>query len=246
MAALFAPTMSALSSGYNVIASILTVDVYQRLIRPQASQKELVRVGRVLTAIIALVVLGLALVVTYFHWMIFNIMVIVWGLFVPPTVMPVLAGLLTRRLSAKGALTAFAGGMVVGVGLLVYNGLMKPGNAMTFESMTILTAIAITAAILAISAIWFPATGEAADRASKFFATLRTSVHSRRRQRHKPHSYRRISNWNDGSGPDHRGLGSVSSYQAEPHYSECGHCAYCRWSRDGLAGMAWARPSSFC
>ena len=46
VAALFAPTMSALSSGYNVIASILTVDVYQRLIRPHASQKELVGVGR--------------------------------------------------------------------------------------------------------------------------------------------------------------------------------------------------------
>jgi Na+/proline symporter len=173
VAALFAPTMSALSSGYNVIASILTVDVYQRLIRPQASQKELVRVGRGLTAIIALVVLGLALAITYFHWMIFNIMVIVWGLFVPPTAMPVLAGLLTRRLSAKGALAGFIGGMVVGLGLLVYNGFKAPGNPMMFEAVTILISIALTAAILAVAAIWFPATGEAADRASKFFATLR-------------------------------------------------------------------------
>lgn len=173
VAALFAPTMSALSSGYNVIASILTVDVYQRLIRPQASQTELVKVGRVLTAIVALLALGLALIITYFHWMLFNILVFVWGLFVPPTVMPVLAGLLTPRLSAKGALAGFIGGLGVGLALLVCNLLTSPANPMNFEAVTIIISSAATVATLAIAAIWFPATGEAAERAEKFFATLR-------------------------------------------------------------------------
>lgn len=45
IAALFAATMSVLSSGYNVVAAVLTVDVHQRLIRPNASQRELVIVG---------------------------------------------------------------------------------------------------------------------------------------------------------------------------------------------------------
>ncbi len=173
VAALFAPTMSALSSGYNVIASILTVDVYRRLIRPHASQQELVNVGRGLTALIALLALGLALVITHFHWLLFNIMVFVWGVFVPPTVIPVLAGLVTQRLSAKGALAAFAGGMGVGLGLLVCNVLIVPANPMNFEAMTIIVASAATLAIIAISAIWFPATGEAAERAAQFFTTLR-------------------------------------------------------------------------
>lgn len=173
VAALFAPTMSALSSGYNVVASILTVDVYQRLIRPHASQQELVNVGRWLTALVALSVLGLALVITYFHWLLFNIMVFVWGLFVPPTVIPVLAGLVTQRLSTKGALAAFAGGMGVGLGLLVCNVLIAPANPMNFEAITIIVAFAATLAIIAISAIGFPVTGEAAERAAQFFATLR-------------------------------------------------------------------------
>lgn len=54
IAALFAATMSVLSSGYNVIAAVLTVDVHQRLIHPGATQRELVVVGRVLTALVAL------------------------------------------------------------------------------------------------------------------------------------------------------------------------------------------------
>jgi hypothetical protein len=63
--------------------------------------------------------------------------------------------------------------MTVGLGLLVYNGLMAPTNHMVFEGVTILISFAATTAIIAIAAIWFPATGEAAERASKFFATLR-------------------------------------------------------------------------
>src|ERR1700722_2998779 len=173
VAALFAATMSALARGYNVIASILTVDVYRRLIRPTASEKELVVAGRWFTAVIALVVLGLALMVAYFHWMIFNIMVIVWGLFIPATVLPVLTGLITRRLSARGALAGYLGGMIVGIGLLVYNRLMAPANHIAFEAITIIVSFGFTTAVLAASAIWFPATGEAADRASRFFLTLR-------------------------------------------------------------------------
>ena len=79
IAALFAATMSVLSSGYNVIAAVLTVDVHQRLIRPQASQKELVIVGRVLTAVVATVALAIALAVTHFHWTIFDTMVTAFG-----------------------------------------------------------------------------------------------------------------------------------------------------------------------
>ena len=129
--------------------------------------------GRGLTALVALLALGLALVFTYFHWLLFNILVFVWGLFVPPTVIPVLAGLVTQRLSARGALAAFVGGTGVGLGLLVCNVLTAPAHPMNFEAMTIIVASAATLAIIAIAAIWFPATGEAAERAAQFFVTLR-------------------------------------------------------------------------
>jgi Na+/proline symporter len=172
IAALFAATMSVLSSGYNVIAAVLTVDVHQRLIHPQASQRELVVVGRSLTALVALFPLGIALAVTYFHWTIFDTMVAAFGFFLPPTVLPVLAGLLSRRLSAGGALAGFTVGIGLGLAFLVYKWIFKPANLSSFQAASIVIPAGITTLVLVVAAYAFPATGEAAERASAFFGRL--------------------------------------------------------------------------
>ncbi len=46
MAAMFSATMAMVSADFNAIASVLTKDVYQRLISPAASERRLVTVGR--------------------------------------------------------------------------------------------------------------------------------------------------------------------------------------------------------
>ncbi len=172
VAALFAATMSVLSNGYNVLSSVLTVDVYQRLLRSRASQRELVMVGRILTGALALIVLALALTVTYFHWTIFDTMVAAFALFVPPTVLPMLAGLVSRRLGARGALAGFAVGMVTGVALALYKWFGAPASPTAFQAVSILACTAATTLVLAAAAVWFPARGEAAERAATFFAAL--------------------------------------------------------------------------
>ena len=53
-----------LSSDYNVCASVLTNDVYRRYVHPDASQKRLVFVGRVMTLLIGLVALGVAMLMS--------------------------------------------------------------------------------------------------------------------------------------------------------------------------------------
>jgi uncharacterized sodium:solute symporter family permease YidK len=179
IAALFAATMSVLSSGYNVIAAVLTVDVHRRLIRPNASQKELVVVGRVLTAVVAMVALAIALAVTHFHWTIFDTMVAAFGFFLPPTVLPILGGLLSRRLSAAGAMAGFFVGIGIGLGLLLYKWTFKPANLSAFQAASILIPAGITALVLVVAAYAFPARGEAAERASQFLARLgRTAIAS--------------------------------------------------------------------
>jgi solute:Na+ symporter, SSS family len=172
IAALFSATMSVLSSGYNVIAAVLTVDVHQRLIHPGATQRELVVVGRILTALVALFPLGIALAVTYFHWTIFDTMVAAFGFFLPPTVLPVLAGLLSRRLSAGGALAGFSVGITAGLAFLVYKWNFKPANLSSFQAASIVIPAALTTLVLAAAAYAFPAKGEAATRASAFFDSL--------------------------------------------------------------------------
>jgi Na+/proline symporter len=172
IAALFAATMSVLSSGYNVIAAVLTVDVHQRLIHPRATQRELMVAGRILTALVALFPLGIALAVTYFHWTVFDTMVAAFGFFLPPTVLPVLAGLLSRRLSAGGALAGFTVGIGVGLGFLIYKWIFKPAALSSFQAASIVIPAVITSLVLVVAAYAFPATGEAAERASAFFDRL--------------------------------------------------------------------------
>jgi len=173
IAALFAATMSVLSSGYNVIAAVLTVDVHQRLIHPKATQRELVVVGRVLTAFVALIPLAIALVITYFHWTVFDTMVAAFAFFLPPTVLPVLAGLVSRRLSARGALAGFVAGIGAGLAFLVYKWVFKPASLSSFQAASLAIPTAITTLVLVVAAYAFPASGEAAERASAFFARLR-------------------------------------------------------------------------
>jgi Na+/proline symporter len=172
IAALFAATMSVLSSGYNVIAAVLTVDVHQRLIHPRATQQELVVVGRIVTGLVALFPLGIALAVTYFHWTIFDTMVAAFGFFLPPTVLPVLAGLVSRRLSAGGALAGFTAGIGMGLAFLVYKWIFKPASLSSFQAASIVIPAGITTLVLLVAAYAFPATGEAAERAAAFFDRL--------------------------------------------------------------------------
>jgi SSS family solute:Na+ symporter len=173
VAALFAATMSVLSSGYNVTAAVLTVDVHQRWVHPGASQHELVVVGRVLTAVVALAALGIGFLVTAYHWTIFSTMVTGFGFFLPPTVLPVLAGLLSRRLSARGALAGFFAGIGIGLVFLMIEWLGHPANLTVFQAASIIVPAVATTLVLVAAARWFPARGEADARAADFFARLK-------------------------------------------------------------------------
>ncbi|MBI4578320.1 MAG: sodium transporter, partial [Planctomycetes bacterium] len=62
IAAMFSATMSMLSGDYNVVASVLTNDVYRRLLRPSAAGRELVLVGRIMTLVVGLLSLGIVFV----------------------------------------------------------------------------------------------------------------------------------------------------------------------------------------
>jgi SSS family solute:Na+ symporter len=63
-ASLIAAFMSTMSTQLNLGASYLVNDLYQRFIKPEASQKELVRAGQIFTVLSAFLGLGLGLVLT--------------------------------------------------------------------------------------------------------------------------------------------------------------------------------------
>ncbi len=121
IAAMFAATMSMLSSDYNVCAGVLTNDVYRRLLRPGASQKQLVLVGRLMTLVVGGFALGAAMLMSAFTGeQLFKYMVTLFGIVTAPVGVPMILGLLSRRVSNLAALWGWFLGIIVGLALLTW------------------------------------------------------------------------------------------------------------------------------
>ncbi len=121
IAAMFAATMSMLSSDYNVCAGVLTNDVYRRLFRQNASEKELVFVGRLATLFIGFFALGIALLMSQGTGEgLFKNMVTLFSIVTAPVGVPMLLGLLSRRVTNRAAVWGWGLGILVGLALLVW------------------------------------------------------------------------------------------------------------------------------
>lgn len=118
IAAMFSATMSMLSSHYNVCAGVITKDVFQRFIRPKASQKTLVMMGRLMTLLMGLGALAVGqLMVGKTGEGLFKTMVTLFGIATAPVALPMMLGLLWRKVSAAAALTGYVAGIAAGLGL---------------------------------------------------------------------------------------------------------------------------------
>ena len=118
IAAMCAATMSTLSGDYNVCASVLTNDVYRRLVRPNASQRELVLAGRLMTLLIGVIGLATAFLMARGKAEdLFRIMVTLFSVATAPVAIPMLLGLVSKRATNRGAILGFICGIVVGLGL---------------------------------------------------------------------------------------------------------------------------------
>jgi len=188
IAAMFSATMSTLSADYNVMASVLTQDVYHRLFDPSASERRLVAVGRLATVLVGSITVGTGvyLVGTAARGL-FEIMVTLFGLFVGPMLIPMLAGLLSRRITWRGAAAGMAGGFITGFGFFLYKLLVlskQPGInpdwlRYDYEAISILTNFAVTmGAMLLVTAVERGRPEEQA-RIAKFFARLETPINLR-------------------------------------------------------------------
>jgi len=120
VAAMFSATMSMLSSDYNACAGVLTNDVYRRLIHKNASQKELVLIGRLMTLLIGVFALAVAFAFGGTSGEdLFRYMVTLFSIATAPVAVPMLLGLLSRRVTNAGAIVGFLSGLAVGVGLFI-------------------------------------------------------------------------------------------------------------------------------
>jgi SSS family transporter len=181
IAAMFSATMSTLSADYNVMASVITEDVYRRLIDPGASQRRLVVVGRLATLAVGALTVGIGmLLITTARRGLFEVMVTVFGLFVGPMLLPTLAGLVSRRLTVRGAAAGIVAGLISGVSLFSYKTWWLAGRPdidpnwlrYDYEAMTIFTNIGVTIGAMVVVTALETVHSDERRRIADFFVRL--------------------------------------------------------------------------
>ncbi len=181
VAAMFSATMATVSADFNAIASVLTQDVYHRLINPAARERTLVTIGRLNTLILGVLTVGLSLWIAFSHHQsLFHLMVTVFGLFIAPTFLPLLAGLTIRRITWRGALAGFIAGLFTGVFTLALktwylphiNSFSVEWTNYTFEGISILLNTAVTILAMWAGSVWWPVNPEERARIDDFFRNL--------------------------------------------------------------------------
>ncbi len=184
LAAMFSATMAAVSGDFNAIASVLTQDVYRRLIRPSAPERRLVSIGRWVTFGLGALTTALSLWIAFRHQQsLFNLMVTALGLFMAPTLLPLLAGLTVRKLNWQGAFAGFLCGLATGAIMLAVKTWWHVagtvfGSTYNFEGVSLLANTAATLLGMVLGTRFFPRTSAESERVDKFFVALDTPVHA--------------------------------------------------------------------
>ncbi|MET3115535.1 SSS family solute:Na+ symporter [Pedobacter sp. CG_S7] len=177
VAAMFAATMSVLSGEYNVTAGVLTKDIYQRVFKSNASDKELLWVGRLMTLFLgALITVGALYVGGYGGA--FEANKLFTGLFAIPMTIPLILGVILKRPSPWGALATVVAGIITGL-------ILNASNAVSWEEGTLIEII-ICVSIFLVSGIKISKDAAYNSRVTAFFKRIKTPL----REDEKP-----IENW---------------------------------------------------
>jgi SSS family solute:Na+ symporter len=114
---LLAALMSSLASVYNACSTLYTMDIYQKS-HPEASEKDLVRVGRIATAIVVLMGMAWIPLMSKIPGGLYNYLQSVQSYLAPPIAAVFLLGVFFKRLNDKGAYAAMVSGFIIGIAKL--------------------------------------------------------------------------------------------------------------------------------
>lgn len=167
LAGLTAATFSSVDSMMNAATTLLTVDVYQKYVNPKASDKQIVRFGRLMILVMVVASIGLALW-TYTPDRTNNFMLKVsaqLSYFTPGIMVAFFVGILWRGASAQAAVIAMAAAPFYGLlSEFVYNNFlgMTPvvaavfGEKLNFMHRVFLTFVLSLTTLIGLSRTAFP------------------------------------------------------------------------------------------
>jgi solute:Na+ symporter, SSS family len=113
VAGLLSALMGSLAGVFNACSTLFTVDLYEKW-NPGASQAQIVRMGRIATAVMVLVALAWIPVIQGAHGL-YNYLQAVQGYLAPPIFVVFFFGVFWKRLNAEGCLWAMLVGFALGI-----------------------------------------------------------------------------------------------------------------------------------
>lgn len=170
IAAMFSATMSSLAGNFNAVAAVIVNELYLKIDRAAGAARKMIA-ARLATVLTGGAVVALTFVMQYAQGAddLFNLSNKVFGVFLPPIAIPMLAGIFIRRLSCRSGIVALVGGIAVGLCVFALGARYAFLREMTWVFP--ITACA-TVALLAAGSVLFPDRRDEAARVDEFFKRL--------------------------------------------------------------------------
>lgn len=111
---LLAALMSSLAAVYNACSTLYTMDIYKKQ-HPEASEKKLVQVGRIATAVVVLLGMAWIPLMGRISTGLYSYLQSVQSYLAPPIAAVFLFGVFFPRLNSKGAYSAMVVGFILGI-----------------------------------------------------------------------------------------------------------------------------------
>lgn len=170
VAAMFSATMSSLAGNFNAAASVVVNELYLKFVPASSSRSKMIA-ARMATVLVGGLVLALTFVMQYVQGAddLFNLSNKVFGVFLPPIAVPMLGGLLIRRLSRRAGMAGLVGGIAFGLALFSVGARWPFLREMVWSFP--LTAAATVVCLIVGTALW-PDAAEERKAVDGFFARL--------------------------------------------------------------------------
>jgi SSS family solute:Na+ symporter len=104
----------------NSTATVITLDIYKRLLNPNAGDKHLVNFGKVASVLVLIVSMLVAGYINQLGGSLFVYIQSLYAFFAPPFGAVFLLGVLWRRINGPGAVAAVFAGFIFGIAMKLY------------------------------------------------------------------------------------------------------------------------------
>lgn len=133
MAVLIAALVSTIDSALNSLSTVFTMDIYVKNFKPQANQKDINKIGRVVMVAGALIAVFLALAIDSIKGLnLFDVFQAILGFLAPPMAVVFLFGVIWKRTTTRAANFVLSVGTIISIGTGVLYLWVFPSAQYTF------------------------------------------------------------------------------------------------------------------